>query len=88
MVKRTCKGCRGLTCTVKNQYGRFNMLPRCYLGYKTETVEIKHSALAYTCEVKPLEECPKPKTWKEFQEIVDEYFAKNREKDFDESIWD
>ena len=50
-MKRTCDGCKALD------------MEKCDLGYKTQKLYKEHSFLI---KVKPLEECPKPKTNDEY----------------------
>ena len=49
-MKKSCLDCKALNIRV------------CSLGYKTETYNI----MSIPCGIKPLEDCPKPKTIKEF----------------------
>lgn len=54
-MKKSCLGCSALN----------NSFKHCFLGYKTATYDI----LGVPSGVKPLEECPKPRTIKEFIEL-------------------
>lgn len=55
-MKRTCNGCKALDAIQEN---------KCGLLYKTEKIYFKNIIV----ECKPLEECPKPKTIKEYFNI-------------------
>lgn len=55
-MKRNCKGCRALTEGFKG-----NLF--CGLGYKVEQITFN---VSYSIGAKPLEECPKPKTYNEY----------------------
>jgi len=59
-VKRSCDGCRAIIFSSVNG-------PRCDLGYAVdERKKILPKAVSYIWEAFPTEECPKPKTWKEY----------------------
>jgi hypothetical protein len=53
-MKRTCYGCKALEGD------------HCYLGYKNEKLFKNYSST----DVKPLEECPKPKTNDKYMEYL------------------
>jgi hypothetical protein len=59
-MKKTCNGCKAST------IDRFEA--RCDLGFSVDTIFSKLFLIAY--EGKPLEECPKPKTNKEFVNLL------------------
>ena len=62
-MKRTCEGCRAFS-----NWGNFE-LQYCTLNFKTTTLIVKYKTLNGHYETKkPLEECPKPKTYKELIE--------------------
>ena len=55
-MKRNCNGCKALIEDFK--FGQ-----RCSLGYKIEILKLYYGI---PVSYKPLEKCPKPKTFKEF----------------------
>jgi len=57
-MKRNCNGCRALD---QNNSGYY-----CSLGYKVEQVYFES---IYSMGSKPLEECPKPKTYDKYLEL-------------------
>jgi hypothetical protein len=64
-MKRNCNACRASS---KGFYGEYT----CELGYKVDSnYSVKFSSYI---EGKPLEECPKPKTYNEYMK----YFNKDR----------
>lgn len=58
-MKRTCKGCRAF-----DTDGRF---VKCDLGYKQEKI---WGRVFQPNTAKPLEECPKPRTYQHLMELV------------------
>lgn len=58
-MKRFCDGCRALD----DRHDDY----RCRLGYRIREVK-KYVADTYVRQPKPDEECPKPKTWREWSD--------------------
>lgn len=58
-MKKTCNGCRALT--------RDNNGLKCELKYRTEPKMILYGK---EVEIKPVEECPKPKSYEEYNELI------------------
>jgi hypothetical protein len=59
-MKRNCNGCRASSRGFYNDY-------TCVLGYKVESV-FSDKFVCYT-HGKPLEECPKPKTYDQYMKL-------------------
>jgi hypothetical protein len=57
-MKRNCNGCRALD--------RNNDYFTCDLGYKIEQLKVER---VFNIGGKPLEECPKPKTYDEYLKL-------------------
>jgi hypothetical protein len=62
-MKRTCEGCRALNDK------------SCDLGYKTEWLTPPKEFSGLFIGMKPVEECPKPKTYDKYLEL---YFKRER----------
>lgn len=60
--KRTCEGCRAARLVPQGILGDY-YAPACDLGYE---VKWGKKILGVNVEQVPLEPCPKPKTWREF----------------------
>ena len=86
MVKRTCRGCKALWIRVNNN--GCPVKPSCSLGYKCELIHIPHGRFLFTYGAKPLEGCPKPKTWKDFENINRNMACETEEENWsDDDIW-
>lgn len=59
-LKKTCNGCRAFS---DNGSGG-----KCDLGYKVGDKKVIYNCI--TIEYKPLEECPKPKTYDEYHKLI------------------
>lgn len=55
-LKKNCNGCRAIDGT------------KCDIGYKTENIYYKSILLG----CKPIEPCPKPKTYKEYFNLINQ----------------
>lgn len=55
-MKRKCEGCKALE---EGNEGQF----KCGLGFKIEQIIVNY---AYSVGAKPLEKCPKPRTYSEY----------------------
>ena len=58
-MKKTCIGCKACG----------EAFDGCWLGYETESVARYKEFKNYFFNKRPLEECPKPKTIKEFKDL-------------------
>ena len=61
MIKRTCNGCRASS-EINNKF-------ICVLGYPIKQVYSDWKELLFPISAKPLAECPKPKTMKQFVKL-------------------
>lgn len=57
-MKKTCRGCKAEVCIDKRL--------RCEFGYFVSHVKVKGIYMG----IRPLEECPKPRTWDEYYHQV------------------
>jgi len=78
-MKRTCEGCRAFS-LIDNWYR-----DGCRLGYHYKISNYKHKEhKGFTFyRYRPLEECPKPKTWKQFDHCDYKKWTKERQNELE-----
>ena len=79
-MKRTCNGCKAYHLRINNHFLR-SPESVCDLGFKCELTSTPLDNFKCIAKrgAKPLEECPKPKTWKEYDEYYENIYVTNSE---------
>lgn len=79
-LKKSCEGCRALHVSFNDAFNRQG----CWLGYhyKIKTHKCKYTKMTLF-KYAPLEICPKPRTWKKYDECDRKEWTKQRQEELE-----